>query len=132
MDATIRKMGHSRGVLLPKAVIELLGIGDQLTMTIEDGAIVLRKPVAPQATADDIQDARRFRKLCELLQSAYDGNPVELEGLTVYCGMRSGWKNQRNVSAELLWTDERDEPLNLAAALDKHLDGVPTANDDAS
>lgn len=80
------------------------------------------KSVEPQATAQDIQDARRFRKLRALLQAAYDGESVELDGLTVYCGMESGWKNLKNVSAELRWTEERDAPLNLAAVLDKLMD----------
>lgn len=46
MKATLRKMGNSQGVLIPKAIVEQLGIQllDELDMAVEDGAIVLRKP----------------------------------------------------------------------------------------
>lgn len=45
MKATLRKMGNSQGVLIPKAIVTQLGIVDELDMTVEDGAIVLRKPM---------------------------------------------------------------------------------------
>lgn len=118
MKATLRKMGNSQGVLIPKAIVDLLGLEDALDLTVENGALVMRKP-APVETSQDELDAQRFRKLCALLQKAYDGEPVEVEGLTVYCSMKSGWKNERTVGAELVWKEERDEPLNLAAVLDK-------------
>ena len=45
MKATLRKMGNSQGVLIPKAIIEQLGIADALEMSVENGAVVLRPPV---------------------------------------------------------------------------------------
>lgn len=45
MKATLRKMGNSQGVLIPKAIVTQLGIVDELDLTVEDGAIVLRKPM---------------------------------------------------------------------------------------
>lgn len=47
MKATLRKMGNSQGVLIPKAVIAQLGIEDDLDMSIENNTIVLRKPEKP-------------------------------------------------------------------------------------
>jgi len=44
MKATLRKMGNSQGVLIPKTIVSQLGIEDELRMTIENDAIVLRKP----------------------------------------------------------------------------------------
>jgi antitoxin MazE len=44
MKATLRKMGNSQGVLIPKALIAQLGIEGELDMTLENDAIVLRKP----------------------------------------------------------------------------------------
>lgn len=44
MNATLRKMGNSQGVLIPKAIIEQLGIIGDLDMSVENDAIVLRKP----------------------------------------------------------------------------------------
>lgn len=118
MKATLRKMGNSQGVLIPKAIVDLLSIGDALDLTVEDGALVLRKPVQAEPSQDQL-DAQRFRKLCSLMQRAYDGEPVELDGLSVYCVMKSGWKSERTVEAQLLWRDEKDEPLNLASVLDQ-------------
>jgi antitoxin MazE len=47
MKATLRRMGNSQGVLIPKAVIAQLGIEDDLEMLVENNAIVLRKPEKP-------------------------------------------------------------------------------------
>lgn len=42
MKAAIRKMGNSRGVLIPKPVLAQVGLEDEAVRTIEDGALVLR------------------------------------------------------------------------------------------
>ena len=69
--------------------------------------------------ASDRQDAERCRKLCALLQTAYESNAVESEKLTVYCSMLSGWRDLQTVKGELVWHDKRDgTALDLAAALD--------------
>lgn len=47
MKATLRKMGNSQGVLIPKAIIAQLGIDDDLDMSVENDAIVLRKANKP-------------------------------------------------------------------------------------
>ena len=44
MKATLRKMGNSQGVLIPKAVIAQLGIENEIDMTVEKNTIILRKP----------------------------------------------------------------------------------------
>ena len=44
MKATLRKMGNSQGVLIPKAVIAQLGIENEIDMTVENNTIILRKP----------------------------------------------------------------------------------------
>ncbi|MBU6258162.1 MAG: AbrB/MazE/SpoVT family DNA-binding domain-containing protein [Burkholderiales bacterium] len=49
MQVTIRSIGNSKGVVLPKPVLAQVGLGDDeaAEMTVEDGAIVLRKAVRP-------------------------------------------------------------------------------------
>lgn len=42
MKTTIRPMGNSQGVLIPKPILAQVGMTDEVTMTVEDGAIVLR------------------------------------------------------------------------------------------
>ena len=44
MKIAIRKMGNSQGVIIPKPVLAQLGLDDEAEMSIERGAIVLRKP----------------------------------------------------------------------------------------
>lgn len=42
MKTAIRPMGNSHGVLIPKPILAQVGMTDLATMTVEDGAIVLR------------------------------------------------------------------------------------------
>ncbi len=46
MQITIRDIGNSKGVVLPKPLLAQVGLDDQSTadMSVENGAIVLRKP----------------------------------------------------------------------------------------
>jgi antitoxin MazE len=44
MKTTIRRMGNSQGVLIPKPLIAQVGLDDEVEMTVERDAIVLRKP----------------------------------------------------------------------------------------
>lgn len=44
MKTTIRKMGNSHGVIIPKALINQLGFNDCVEMSVVDGTIVLSKP----------------------------------------------------------------------------------------
>ena len=43
MRASIRRMGNSAGIILPKPVLEELGVqaGDDLSLTLEKGRIIL-------------------------------------------------------------------------------------------
>lgn len=42
MNTTIRKLGNSHGVIIPKPLLEQVGLTGTATMTVENGAIVLR------------------------------------------------------------------------------------------
>ena len=44
LKTIIRPMGNSRGVIIPKPLLVQAGLEDEAEMTVEDGAIVLRKP----------------------------------------------------------------------------------------
>lgn len=44
MRAAIHRIGNSRGVILPKALLAQLGLTDEVEMEIERDAVVLRKP----------------------------------------------------------------------------------------
>lgn len=49
VHVTIRSIGNSKGVVLPKPVLAQAGLEDATgaEMTVENGAIVLRKPAQP-------------------------------------------------------------------------------------
>jgi antitoxin MazE len=44
MKVVIRKIGNSQGVVLPKPVLAQTGLQDEAELSVEDGAVVLRKP----------------------------------------------------------------------------------------
>jgi antitoxin MazE len=47
MKVAIRKIGNSQGVVLPKPVLARAGLENEAELTIEGGAVVLRKPKRP-------------------------------------------------------------------------------------
>ena len=44
MKIAIRKMGNSQGVIIPKPVLAQVGLDSEAEMSVEHGAIILRKP----------------------------------------------------------------------------------------
>jgi antitoxin MazE len=46
MITTIRKMGNSQGVLIPKPLLQQAGLLDKAEMLVEGDTLILRKPKA--------------------------------------------------------------------------------------
>jgi antitoxin MazE len=46
MHITIRKIGNSQGFVVPKPLLDQLGLEGEAEMSIENDALVLRKPSA--------------------------------------------------------------------------------------
>ncbi|AKM33293.1 antitoxin (plasmid) [Pandoraea faecigallinarum] len=44
MRTTIRRMGNSQGVLIPKPILAQLGLEGEVDIAVEDDALVIRKP----------------------------------------------------------------------------------------
>ncbi len=44
LPVTVRRIGNSLGVVIPKPVLAQVGLSEQAELTVERGAIVLRKP----------------------------------------------------------------------------------------
>jgi antitoxin MazE len=44
LPVTVRRIGNSLGIVIPKPVLAQVGLSGQAELTIESGAIVLRKP----------------------------------------------------------------------------------------
>jgi antitoxin MazE len=47
MKVAIRKIGNSQGVVIPKPILAQAGLEAEAEMTVEDEAVVLRKPARP-------------------------------------------------------------------------------------
>jgi antitoxin MazE len=43
MHVTIRKIGNSHGIVIPKPMLLEAGLDDEAELTVEDGALVLRR-----------------------------------------------------------------------------------------
>jgi len=44
LSVTVRRIGNSLGIVIPKPVLAQVGLSEQAELTVERGAIVLRKP----------------------------------------------------------------------------------------
>jgi antitoxin MazE len=44
IPVTVRRIGNSLGIVIPKPVLAQVGLSEQAELTVERGAIVLRKP----------------------------------------------------------------------------------------
>ncbi len=50
MLTTIRRLGNSQGILIPKPLLQQVGLIDQAEMRVEGDALVLRRPkTAPRS-----------------------------------------------------------------------------------
>jgi antitoxin MazE len=50
MLATIRRLGNSQGVLIPKPLLQQVGLVNEAEMRVEGDALVLRRPKASPRT----------------------------------------------------------------------------------
>ncbi|WP_133650754.1 AbrB/MazE/SpoVT family DNA-binding domain-containing protein [Paraburkholderia flava] len=44
MKTTIRRMGNSQGILIPKPILSQLGFEDEVEMEVVNDALVIRRP----------------------------------------------------------------------------------------
>ena len=49
MKTRIVRIGNSRGVRLPKPLIEQAGLGEEVELRVQEGAIVIQATVQPRA-----------------------------------------------------------------------------------
>jgi len=53
MKTRLIKIGNSRGIRLPKAVIEQAGLDDEIELKVESGRVVIRSVKNPRAGWDE-------------------------------------------------------------------------------
>jgi antitoxin MazE len=59
MEVSIRKMGNSQGILIPKPILAQLGLEDKVDLQVRDGVIEIR-PVRKNPREGWADDARRI------------------------------------------------------------------------
>lgn len=59
MKARLIRIGNSRGIRIPKPLIEAAGLGDEVELRVDEGAIVIQPAGAPRAGWAD--GARRLQ-----------------------------------------------------------------------
>jgi antitoxin MazE len=47
MRIAIRRIGNSRGMIIPASLLEQLGLHSEADVSVEDGALVVRAPAKP-------------------------------------------------------------------------------------
>lgn len=57
MQITLRKIGNSRGVVIPSAIIEQLQLQNSLEMIVQDGCLLLKPLNTPRSGWFDGYDA---------------------------------------------------------------------------
>jgi len=66
MRARIVRIGNSRGIRIPKAVIDECGLGDIVELSVEDGSVVIRPAELPRQGWDEAFFKRLGRSSFEL------------------------------------------------------------------
>ena len=59
VEVTIRKMGNSHGILIPKPILAQVGFGGKADLQVRDGVIEIR-PLRPDPRAGWAADAKRI------------------------------------------------------------------------
>jgi antitoxin MazE len=47
MRITIRRIGNSKGMIIPNAMLQQVGLETEADVSVEDGALVVRAPAKP-------------------------------------------------------------------------------------
>lgn len=83
VPAKLVAIGNSRGVRLPKAMIEQVGLGDEVELEVVDGAIVIRRKRRPR---------EGWAEAAKLLAERGEELPPEILDMTETEWMRDHWR----------------------------------------
>ena len=81
IHVSIRRIGNSQGVVIPKPVLAQLGLNGEMgaEMTIEGGALVLRRPASPAPTGWAVAARRIAESGDDALVMGEFGNTADRE-----------------------------------------------------
>ena len=60
MKATIRKFGNSRGLIIPKPILEQTGLSENVELVVDDGIILIRNQANEKPRAGWAQASARL------------------------------------------------------------------------
>lgn len=83
VPAKLVAIGNSRGVRLPKAMIEQVGLGDDVELEVVDGAIVIRRKRRPR---------EGWAEAAKLLAERGEELPPDILDMTETEWMRDHWR----------------------------------------
>jgi antitoxin MazE len=83
IPAKLVAIGNSRGVRIPKAMIEQVGLADEVELEVVDGAIVIRRKRRPR---------EGWAEAAKLLAERGDELPPEILDMTETEWMRDHWR----------------------------------------
>jgi antitoxin MazE len=77
MRSKLIPIGNSRGVRLPKAVIEQCGLGGEIELEVRDGCLIVRAPKVARAGWEAAFKRMRARNHDRLLDAESVSRPTE-------------------------------------------------------
>lgn len=83
VPAKLVAIGNSRGIRLPKAMIEQVGLDDEVELEVVDGAIVIRRKRRPR---------EGWAEAAKLLAERGEELPPEILDMTETEWMRDHWR----------------------------------------
>lgn len=83
VPAKLVAIGNSRGVRIPKAMIEQIGLGEDVELEVVDGTIVIRRKRRPR---------EGWAEAAELLAERGEELPPEITDMTETEWMRDHWR----------------------------------------
>ena len=83
IQAKLVAIGNSRGVRIPKAMIEQVGLADEVELEVVDGAIVIRRKRRPR---------EGWAEAAKLLAERGEELPPEILDMTETEWMRDHWR----------------------------------------
>jgi antitoxin MazE len=81
--AKLVAIGNSRGVRIPKAMIEQIGLGEEVELEVVDGTIVIRRKRRPR---------EGWAEAAKLLAERGEELPPEITDMTETEWMRDHWR----------------------------------------
>ncbi len=83
VPAKLVAIGNSRGVRIPKAMIEQIGLGEEVELEVVDGTIVIRRKRRPR---------EGWAEAAKLLAARGEELPPEITDMTETEWMRDHWR----------------------------------------